>query len=306
MKRPVTYLFLFVAVIGILFSALLLNKTTVHLAYMTDRNYLPYVETSVYSALKNKKTTSFYQIHIIAKDFTNEDIKEIKKLETPSLKINIYPAKPLNLDLSHLGRFASFEISLQKLFIAEYLKNIDKVLYLDADTLVLDDLSKAYQTDIKDNYVAAVKDGLMYQYPEHIKEIGLAWRGFYFNSGIMLLNLKAIRQDNIINSALIYFNTHQEIFGDQDVLNVVFKQKVQPLSYRYNCNSTFFEEKDAAFLSQFYGEQVPTPPQKVYETAAVLHFAGHKPWTPYFTHKYLKDLWQTYADKTKEILQKKH
>ena len=298
MKNSVKYLFLLIALIGVWLSSVFLGKTTVHLAYMTDRNYLPYVETSIYSAYKNKKPTTFYQIHVIAKDFTEADIKEIKKLETNSLKINIYPTKPLNLDMSHLGRFASFEISLQKLFIAEYLK-IDKVLYLDADTLVLDDLSKAYQTDLKNNYVAAVKDGLMYQHPEHIAEIGLAWRGFYFNSGIMLLNLKAIRQDNIIKSALIYFNTHQEIFGDQDVLNVVFKDKVAPLSYRYNCNSTFFEEKSAAFLGKFYEEHVPTPPQKVYETAAILHFAGHKPWTPYFTHKYLKSLWQSYADEMK-------
>jgi len=303
MKKLITYLFLVVALIGVLLSTVFLGKTTVHLAYVTDRNYLPYVETSIYSAFKNKKPETFYQIHVIAKDFTDEDIKEIKKLETDSLKINIYPMKPLNLDISHLGRFASFEISLQKLFIADYLK-IDKVLYLDADTLVLDDLSKPYQTDIKDVYVAAVKDGLMYQHPEHIAEIGLSWRNFYFNSGIMLLNLAKIREDNIIKSALIYFNTHQEIFGDQDVLNVVFKDKVAPLSYRYNCNSTFFEEKSADFLSKFYGEQVPTPPQKVYETAAVLHFAGHKPWTPYFNHPYLKDLWFRYSKLTKDVLQK--
>lgn len=304
MKNSVKYLFLLIALIGVWLSSVFLGKTTIHLAYMTDRNYLPYVETSIYSAYKNKKLATFYQVHIIAKDFTAADIKEIKRLEKDKLKINIYPAKPLNLDMSHLGRFASFEISLQKLFIAEYLK-IDKVLYLDADTLVLDDLSTAYQTDLKNNYVAAVKDGLMYQHPEHIAEIGLAWRGFYFNSGIMLLNLKAIRQDNIIKSALIYFNTHQEIFGDQDVLNVVFKDKVAPLSYRYNCNSTFFEEKSAAFLGKFYEEHVPNPPQKVYETAAILHFAGHKPWTPYFTHEYLKSLWQSYADEMKAKYQRR-
>lgn len=304
MKNSVKYLFLLIVLIGVWLSSVFLGKTTIHLAYMTDRNYLPYVETSIYSAYKNKKLATFYQVHIIAKDFTAADIKEIKRLEKDKLKINIYPAKPLNLDMSHLGRFASFEISLQKLFISEYLK-IDKVLYLDADTLVLDDLSTAYQTDLKNNYVAAVKDGLMYQHPEHIAEIGLAWRGFYFNSGIMLLNLKAIRQDNIIKSALIYFNTHQEIFGDQDVLNVVFKDKVAPLSYRYNCNSTFFEEQSAAFLSKFYEEHVPTPPQKVYETAAILHFAGHKPWTPYFNHSYLKSLWQSYADEMKAKYQRR-
>ena len=136
----------------------------------------------------------------------------------------------------------------------------------------------------------------MYLYPEHITEIGLDWRKFYFNSGVMLLNLKQIRKDKIKNNAIIYFNTHQEVFGDQDVLNAVVKEKVMPLSYRYNCNSTFFEEKDAAFLRDFYGEKVAETPQKVYENAAILHFAGYKPWTEYFTQSYLKALWQKYAN----------
>ena len=175
---------------------------------------------------------------------------------------------------------------------------------MDADTLVLKDLSNIYKTKLKDNYVAAVKDGLMYQFPEHIVEVGLEWRKFYFNSGVMLLNLKQIREDEIKNRAIIYFNTHEEVFGDQDVLNVVFKEKVMPLSYRYNCNSTFFEEKDAKFLSDFYGEKVPNTPQKVYENAAILHFAGHKPWTEWFTHDYLKTLWQEYAKQTEKHLQK--
>ena len=156
------------------------------------------------------------------------------------------------------------------------------------------DLSKVYNTPLTDVYVAAVKDGLMYQYPEHIAEINMHDSKFYFNSSVMLLNLNKIRQDKIINAAMIYFNTHQEVFGDQDVLNVVFKGKVIPLSYRYNCNSVFFEEKDAAFLSDFWGEPVPSTPKEVYDNAVILHFAGHKPWTPYFTQAYLKNLWQQY------------
>ena len=59
--------------------------------------------------------------------------------------------------------------------------------------------------------------------------------------------------------------------------------------------STFFEEKDAAFLSKFFNETVPQNPREVYDSAAILHFAGHKPWTPWFSHSYLKPLWYRYA-----------
>ncbi len=280
------------------------RERPVHLAYMVDSKYLPYMMVSLDSAIKNKKSNTIYYVHVIAKEFNSKDKALLKRMATPKVKIRVYEAEEHGLDLSHLGRFASFSIALQKLFIADYLKEINKVLYLDADTLVLEDLSEVYKTKLADNYIAAVKDGLMYQFPEHITEIGLDWRKFYFNSGIMLLNLKQIRKDEIKNRAIIYFNTHEEVFGDQDVLNAVVKDKVIPLSYRYNCNSTFFEEKDAEFLSDFYGEKVAGTPQKVYENAAILHFAGHKPWTEYFTQSYLKALWQKYANDLQEkILQ---
>ena len=279
---------------GILYA--FFHERPVHLAYMVDSKYLPYMMVSLDSAIKNKHPRTLYHVHVIAKDFSKENRELLKRMNTPKVKIRVYEAEEQGLDLSHLGRFASFSIALQKLFIADYLKEINKVLYLDADTLVLEDLSEVYKTKLNDNYVAAVKDGLMYQFPEHIMEIGLDWRKFYFNSGVMLLNLKQMREDSLKNRAIIYFNTHQEVFGDQDVLNAVVKEKVIPLSYRYNCNSTFFEEKDAAFLSDFYGEKVAETPQKVYENAAILHFAGHKPWTEYFTQSHLKALWQEYAN----------
>jgi len=273
---------------------------TVNIAYVVDKNYLPYMMTSLHSAIANKNILTHYNVHVIAKDFTSADEKLLQKMSSSSVDIKIYPAKKLELDMSHLGRFASFEISLQKIYLSDYLKDIDKVLYLDADTIVQKDLARVYKKDLANYYIAAVKDGLMYQHPEHIEEIGLKERNFYFNSGVMLLNLKKMRRDDVIRSATIYFNTHQEVFGDQDVLNVVLGKALLSLPYRYNVNSTFFEEKPASFLSTFYGKKVPNSPKTVYKKAVILHFAGHKPWTEYFTHTYLKPLWQTYNDKMKK------
>ncbi len=297
MKNKLIYIVIILLIS--VFLILLLSKNRVNLAYMVDSKYLPYAMVSLTSAITNKKGNTQYNVYFIAKDFTKDDIEKLKKMEQNGVKIVIYSTEEKNLDYPRLGRFSSFKISLQKIFLAEYLLELKKVLYLDADTLVQQDLSELYNTDISKEYVGAVKDGLMYQHPEHIEEIGLKERNFYFNSGIMLLNLEKIRKENIIRKAIIYFNTHNEIFGDQDVLNVVFGKKIKPISYRYNCNSTFFEEKDANFLSSFWGEHISESDKEVYDNATILHFAGHKPWTEWYNNQYLKNLWHKYAQEAK-------
>lgn len=296
-KKSIYVIFLVILVlIGGIFVA---HSPKVNIVYMSDSKYLPYMMVSLNSMLLNKNEKTQYHIHIIAKDMSSQEVQLIKGMQQKGVVIDVYPAKELNLNYTHLGRFASFRISLQKLFIAEYLPQLNKALYLDADTLVQKDLSQVYQTNINEKYAAAVKDGLMYQAPEHMNELRLKNPDFYFNSGVMLLNLRKIRKDDIIRKSVIYFNTHNEVFGDQDVLNSVFSGKVIPLSYQYNCISTFFDEKTADFLTTFWQEKVENEKQKVYANAAILHFAGYKPWTSEFTDAYLKQLWQQYADKTK-------
>lgn len=283
--------FLLLSFLGVYFYRL---KSSINIAYLSNKKYLPYMMTSLYSAIKNKANTSIYNVYVIAEYLSKEDEDMLKQLETQNVKITFIPTENKTLNYDNLGRFKSFKISIQKLFLSNYLKNIDKVLYIDADTIIQKDLTSLYQTDISNVYIAASKDGLMYQYPQHITELGLDWRKFYFNSGVMLLNLKKIRKDGLIKKSITYFNSHKEVFGDQDVLNVVVKEKYLPLSYHYNCNSTFFEEKDAEFLSQFYEEPVYNTPRENYDNVTILHFAGHKPWTEWFNHSYLRPLWQEY------------
>lgn len=289
---------IYISILSIILSILAIYiyclKNTLNIAYISDKGYLPYVMTSIYSAIKNKNYNSIYNFYIIAKNFDNQDIKKLKTLETFNVKITVINAEEKKLDYENLGRFKSYKITLQKIYLSTYLDNLDKVLYLDADTIIQEDLKKLYSTDISSVYLAATKDGLMYQHPYHIGEIGLEWRKFYFNSGIMLLNLKKMREDNIQKKSIIYFQTNKEVFGDQDVLNVAVKDKVIPISCRYNLNSTFFEEKDADFLSKFYEEKIYPTPRENYDNAAILHFSGFKPWTIYFTHPYLKTLWHNY------------
>ncbi|MBP5699142.1 MAG: hypothetical protein J6W96_06420, partial [Alphaproteobacteria bacterium] len=107
------------------------SKEVIHLAYLTDSKYVPYTMVSMYSAIKNKKENSIYQIHVIGQSLNEKDKQNLLKLSAKNTTITIHEAPKLNLDITHLGRFAGFDVSLQKLFIADNLKSLDKVLYLD-------------------------------------------------------------------------------------------------------------------------------------------------------------------------------
>ncbi len=294
MKKKIAYLIsgLFLLSVVVL---LYINTAIINVVYYSDTKYMPYMMTSIYSIKKNKYFYTRYNIYVIADGFNYIDKQKLKKLEDYSLKIHIITANELALDYSHLGRFQSFKPAMQKVFISKYVKDVNKAIYIDSDTIVQKDLIGLYNKDVKDVYIAASRDGLMFMYPEHIEEVGLKWRDFYFNSGVMLLNLQKMRQDKFIEKSLMYFNNNYEVFADQDILNVVSKEKVKEISYIYNCNSTFFEENDAEFLSKFFNEEVPANSQEVYKNAVILHFAGHKPWTEWFNHPYLKPLWWGYA-----------
>ena len=126
MKTKVIYSIIFVVIATLCF--LLVSKNKVNLAYMVDSKYLPYAMVSLNSVISNKKDSTQYNVYFIAKDFTKEDVEKLNKMKRNDVKIMIYPTEEKNLDYPRLGRFSSFKISLQKIFLAEYLLELKKVL----------------------------------------------------------------------------------------------------------------------------------------------------------------------------------
>ena len=119
---------------------------------------------------------------------------------------------------------------------------MDKLLYLDCDILIQDDLSELFSMDIDDVYAAVTKDHFAKKL-NYDKAIGVE---NYFNSGVMLLNLKKMRKDNVYEKLLkAKQNDTLNQCVDQHALNQVFYKQVKFLSPAYNCmtvNFEFFED----------------------------------------------------------------
>lgn len=124
-------------------------------------------------------------------------------------------------------------------------ESVDKVLLLEGDTIVVDSLESFYSMDI-DNYYLAGTDDLQSKYCK--EKLGLNKNSPYFNSGVMLLNLKKMRKDNITPriTEIIKSGKYKFLYEVQDEMNVLFEGKIKIIPPKYNCTTSIllFDYKD--------------------------------------------------------------
>lgn len=100
--------------------------------------------------------------------------------------------------------------ALLRLFV-DKVKNIpDKILYLDTDTISNKDIKELFDKDITNYELAAVRDVFIWGLKNHKK---------YFNSGMLLLNVKKIKETGLLEKCRKSINENLTLFVDQDALN---------------------------------------------------------------------------------------
>ena len=164
-----------------------------------------------------------------------------------------------------------------RLFLPERLPAVDRVLYLDADTLVADSLADLWATDMDGHWVAAVTNVFEPWAAHRPAELGLRGPEAYFNSGVLLLDLAALRRDGR-GEALRAFARERGaelLWPDQDALNVVLGERRLPLHPRWNCMNALavFPWSRDVFGAQAVEEALRRP--------GIRHFEGpgeNKPW----------------------------
>lgn len=108
----------------------------------------------------------------------------------------------------------------------------DKILYLDIDMMAGDDISELYNTDIEDYEYAAVKEkyGSIFIWPD------------YINAGMLLLNMKKIKETKLLEKARNLIKTKKMLFADQDAIyRSTTKKKLLPRKFN---EQSKFNRKD--------------------------------------------------------------
>ena len=126
-----------------------------------------------------------------------------------------------------------------RLFIPELYPEYDKVVYIDSDTVTLADIADLYNTDMGDNLIAGIPDGAVQAIPvfqEYVeKVVGVIDYNNYFNAGIIVMNLKALREYKFQEKFLYMLGKIKfEVAQDQDYMNRLCKGRVKLLGFEWN------------------------------------------------------------------------
>ena len=126
-----------------------------------------------------------------------------------------------------------------RLFIPELYPEYDKAVYIDSDTVTLADIADLYNTDMGDNLIAGIPDGAVQAIPvfqEYVeKVVGVIDYNNYFNAGIIVMNLKALREYKFQEKFLYMLGKIKfEVAQDQDYMNRLCKGRVKLLGFEWN------------------------------------------------------------------------
>lgn len=140
-----------------------------------------------------------------------------------------------------------------------------KVLYLDSDLVVTGAIASLYNLDIS-AYPLAASGQRVVTTKARLKLNG----NYYFNSGVILINLEAWRRDNIGDQALQFIREFPQMvkFHDQDALNKIVDGNFLNLDQRWN-----------SLVDLYAGTSQANPDSRV------IHFVGSlKPWQIWCLH----------------------
>lgn len=193
----------------------------IYVCYCLNKTYELYTINSIQSLIDNNVNQNKYYVYIIHDGSINyENCINQLELDDNVIIDFIYFDKPQNFYCdSYIQKPAYY-----RLFLAELLPcHIDKCIYLDCDTLILNSLDLLYNININSYVYGMVK----YQKPK--------WEDHPYNDGVLLVNLAKIRKDNIVEKYTIFMNEHKYLKQhDETVINLVHKDDVKVISNIFN------------------------------------------------------------------------
>lgn len=257
------------------------EANVVHIVLICDENYVMPTAVAIKSLFCSKGEETSYFVHVLGCEISqvSRDIFDSLNGERFTVETLDYAESPILKNCKIQGLHVS-TAALYKFYIADIFEQYDRIIYLDGDVLVQKDLSDLYQMDISSKYAAVVKDQKPSTYnPPQVQKLGVE-HSAYFNSGVMLLNLKQMREDEMSRKLIDYRLHGTNFFMDQDALNVVFRENVIYISLLYNVMSSvmgFFTKKE---ILDYYGLPSNLSKGDIYAQASVVHLCTkYKPWT---------------------------
>lgn len=240
-------------------------KKTIPIFFACNDRYVPYLDVAIISLAAHASADNEYKITVLKNEISEENQAILLRHKTDNVSIEFFDVEKMLAPVKEkLPEMFYFSVAAYfRFFIETAFPQYDKAIYLDSDVILLRDIADLYDIDIGDNLVGAAyeqntdRSPMFTNYVEDI--IGIPYYT-YFNSGVMIMNLKEFRnyrvQERFLNMLTEY--NFDSLAPDQEYLNVICHGRVKYLPTGWNKHS------------------FPEPPEG---ELSLCHFAlSNKPW----------------------------
>lgn len=259
----------------------------IHIILCTDEYYVMPCGITIFSICYHNRHHQI-MFHVLTEGVDENKKDELRRItKDAGQEIRFY-----DVDSSLIGNVPvdnRFRISIYyRLLMAKILpKDIDKILYLDSDIIVRGDIEELWNKDISDVELAAVLD----QSCDDIRiynRTGLSPLSGYYNSGVLLINLRYWREHNTGERCIAYVNKNSKSvqYPDQDALNFITHKAWKVLPFRYNTQAfMYYRRNEILARTEYVNEMIEASMNPL-----VMHFTeARKPWMTGCTHPFKEE-----------------
>ncbi|CAN5520996.1 glycosyltransferase family 8 protein [soil metagenome] len=265
-------------------------KAALEVCCAAERRYAPHSAAMLHSVIVNAGTHPVRVHYLVGPAFPRRATRRIGRM-VEALGATIAFIEVARERIARLPDPRGFtEAMWYRLLLPELAPDVERMLYLDVDTIALDDLSPLWETDLGANLVAAATNVFEQRFRHRPRALGLSGPEAYFNSGVMLLDLSAMRAAGAQEAIVECASARPDLlWPDQDALNVVLAGRRLALHPRWNCmNSTLaFESARNVYGADAVARASARP--------AIRHFEGpfmNKPWHLLCDHPHRERYWE--------------
>ena len=219
-------------------------KAEIPVFFTIDDSYAPYLGVALTSMKENASLEYDYKIIVVEQKLSDVNRRKLQALEEPGFSISFVRmdavAEKITDREENRLRCDYFTLTIYyRLFIADMFPQYDRAIYIDSDVVIPGDISKLYEINLGECLIGACPDYSISDVPELVQYTGEAVgmeTGKYINSGVLLLNLKKMREVKLADHFLGLLDRHHFncIAPDQDYLNAMCNGKILYLDRKWD------------------------------------------------------------------------
>lgn len=246
-----------------------------NILFTINRGYLEHMSDCIQSIIRFPSKDG-YDIYVMHSDLQEEDQVKLCGSLDRSTRLHF-----VSVDSEHVMNFpesSRYPIQIYyRIFASFFLPvELERILYLDADTIVINPLDELYHMDFGDNYILACTHIKKFLNKINQIRLGIKEECPYINSGVMLMNLKELRAKQNYHDVVTYVEQHKKFLTlpDQDIITALYGNKIGLLdTMRYNLSDR---------MLAIYNADINHKKRDLHwvrENAVIIHYYGkQKPW----------------------------